>query len=234
MRVLGVIPARGGSKGIPRKNLADIAGKPLLQYTIDSAVDADSRLSPVVVSTEDDEIAAVAESLGAQVPFLRPEELSSDTAPSIDVVRHAVEQIEHQMELTFDWVMLLQPTTPFRSSDDIVGALDLAGGSDCDSVISVFRAFDSHPARIKRIVDGYLEPFCVPEEEGTRRQDLEPPAYARNGAIYLTRRDVVMSQGTIWGQRMRAYEMPEKRSINIDTPLDLEVARALAASEAGR
>lgn len=230
MRVLGVIPARGGSKGIPRKNLATVAGKPLLQYAIESSMNADPRLAPVIVSTEDDEIANLARSLGAEVPFKRPDEFSSDTALSIGLLRHAVGWMESELEFVFDWVMLLQPTSPFRSREDIVGALDLAASSDCDSVISVFRVYDSHPARMKRIVDGCLEPFCVPEVEGTRRQDLEPPAYARNGAIYLTRRDVVMEKSSIFGERALAYEMPESRSIDIDTPLDLEVARALAVS----
>lgn len=232
MRVLGVIPARGGSTEIPRKNLAPLGGKPLIQYTIEASL-AVPRLSRVVVSTEDEEIAQVALSLGAEVPFVRPVELASDHARSVDVLIHAVDEVESSYRVVFDWVLLLQPTTPFRSPKDIESSLDLAAGGQCDSVISVVPVYDSHPVRIKRIVDGRLEPFCVEEVEGMRRQDLTPPAFKRNGAIYLTRRDVVMTGHSIWGSWIRPYEMPPERSINIDSPLDLAVAEAVLTQRGG-
>ena len=232
MRVLGVIPARGGSTEIPRKNLAPLGGKPLIQYTIEASLAA-PRLSRVVVSTEDEEIAQVALSLGAEVPFVRPVELASDHARSVEVLKHAVDEVESKDRVVFDWVLLLQPTTPFRSPEDIESSLDLAAGGQCDSVISVVPVYDSHPVRIKRIVDGRLEPFCVEEVEGMRRQDLTPPAFKRNGAIYLTRRDVVMTEHSIWGSWIRPYEMPPERSINIDSPLDLAVAEAVLTQRGG-
>lgn len=229
MKVLGVIPARGGSKGVPRKNLAPMGGKPLIEYTIKAALEVSSRVSPLVVSTEDEEIAEVARGLGAEVPFVRPDELAGDRAASVDVLRHAISQVESTRGSVFDWVLLLQPTAPFRTRGDIEFALDLASASGCDSVISVVPVVESHPALIKRIVNDRLEPFCVEEVEGTRRQDLQPPAFKRNGAIYLTRRDIVMVERSIWGSSICPYVMPPERSINIDTPLDLLLAEAQLA-----
>ena len=229
MKVLGVIPARGGSKGVPRKNLVSMGGKPLIEYTIKVALEVSSRVSPLVVSTEDEEIAEVALGLGAEVPFVRPDELAGDRAASVDVLRHAISQVESNRGSVFDWVLLLQPTSPFRTRGDIESALDLASAGGCDSVISVVPVVESHPAYIKRIVNDRLEPFCVEEVEGTRRQDLQPPAFKRNGAIYLTRRDIVMVERSIWGSSICPYVMPPERSINIDTPLDLLLAEAQLA-----
>ena len=229
MNVLGVIPARGGSKAIPRKNLVELGGKPLIQYTIEAALASYPALARIIVSTEDAEIAEVSRACGAEVPFVRPFELAEDKASSVDVLRHALRVLQKENGARSDWVMLLQPTTPFRTTADIAAALEIARRGGCDSVISVVRVIDSHPARVKKIVDDGLEPFCVKEEEGTRRQDLQPPAFKRNGAIYLTRHDVVMEQRSIWGRVIRPYLMPPERSLNIDSPFDLLVARALRA-----
>jgi CMP-N-acetylneuraminic acid synthetase len=229
MRVLAVIPARGGSKGVPRKNIALLGGRPLIAYTIDAALAVGDLLIEVLVSTDDEEIAEVARVAGANVPFLRPAELAVDTARSVDVVRHAVDFVEARDGTRLDWVLTLQPTAPFRSPADIEAAVALAGSDpDADSVISVVEVIDSHPVFVKKLVDGYIEPFCVEEVEGVRRQEIEPPAYKRNGAIYVTRRELLES-GQLRGQRQRAYVMPVERSINIDAPLDLIVAEAMLA-----
>lgn len=232
MRVLAVIPARGGSKGVHRKNLALLDGHPLIVFTIAAAFAAGDVISEVLVSTDDDEIAVVAREAGASVPFTRPAELASDTARSSDVIRHAVEFVEARDNQQVDWVLTLQPTAPLRGADDIVAAVELAASDPhCDSVISVVEVVDSHPVFIKKLVDGYIEPFCVEEVEGIRRQDVDPPAYKRNGAIYLTRRSVLES-GELRGRRQRAYVMPPERSVNIDAPLDLVVAETLLADSA--
>jgi CMP-N-acetylneuraminic acid synthetase len=126
-------------------------------------------------------------------------------------------------------VLLLQPTAPFRTSQDIEAALDLAAGGGCDSVISVVQVFAVHPTLMKRIENDRLLPFCIEEQEGTRRQDYQPPAYMRNGAIYLTRRAVLMEQNSIWGQVIRPYVMPEERSVSIDSELDLKLAELMLA-----
>lgn len=227
LRILAVIPARGGSKGVPHKNIRPLAGKPLIAYTIEAALAVRDLLHRLIVSTDDEQIAAVARRYGAEVPFLRPAELSGDRVPMVPVLQHAVREVEARDGLRLDWVLLLQPTAPLRAPEDIRAALDLAARGGCDSVISVVQVFAVHPILMKRIENDRLLPFCIEEKEGTRRQDYQPPAYMRNGAIYLTRRDVLMARGSIWGEVIRPYVMPEERSVSIDSKLDLKLAELL-------
>ena len=133
--------------------------------------------------------------------------------------------------MRIDWVMLLQPTDPLRESQDIYAALELASDSKCDSVISVSQVFDTHPILMKRIENDTLQPFCIKEIEGTRRQDYDPPAYIRNGAIYLTKRDVLMEHGSIWGDVIRPYIMPAERSVGVDSELDFRLLEILMAEK---
>lgn len=227
MRVLGVIPARGGSKGVPRKNIRKLGDRPLIGHTIAAALA--SRLARTVLSTDDEEIAAVARSLGADVPFMRPAELASDSARAIPVIQHALATLEAAGE-RFDAVMMLQPTTPFRRTDDIDGALALLDRTGADSVISVVDTGGHHPARTKfldgdRLID---PPFCE-AYENQPRQELRP-MYLRNGAIYLTRRDIVMTgAGSFKGRDCRAWIMPASRSVNIDNELEFRQAEWLLA-----
>jgi len=226
-KVLAVIPARGGSKGVPRKNIRLLGGKPLIAHTIGSALEVRNRLHRVIVSTDDREIARIAEQYGAGLPFLRPDDLAEDHVPMVPVLQHAVRWIEHQDDIRLDWILLLQPTVPFRSSKDIQAALELGQQGGCDSVISVVQVFATHPILMKRIDHDCLLPYFIEEKEGTRRQDYQPPAYMRNGAIYLTRRDILMEAGSIWGGVIRPYVMPPERSINIDSELDLKLAELM-------
>ena len=216
MRVLGLVPARGGSKSIPRKNLVELGGVPLIQWTIQAALG--SNLKRVVVSTDDDEIAEISQNLGAEVPFKRPAELSSDQTLSIDVVLHALDVLEED----FDAVMMLQPTSPFRTSIDIESAIKSI--NDASSVISVVPVEGTHPARMKFVEDGVLiDPSFAETIENMPRQDLRP-MYIRNGAIYLTR-IADLRHRTFKGALSRALIMPKERSINIDTSFDLALAR---------
>ncbi len=226
-RVLAVIPARGGSRGVPRKNIRLVCGKPLIAYTIETALAARHLFHRIIVSTDDAEIAQVARGCGADVPFLRPAEMADDHAPMAPTMRHAVEFVEREDGVTIDWICLLQPTEPFRTVDDMTECIRLARAGECESVISVTQVFAVHPVLMKRIEDGRLVPFCVEEPEGTRRQDYHPPAYMRNGAIYLTRRDVLMERGSIWGRVITPYVMPEERSVGVDTELDLRLVELL-------
>ena len=227
MKVLAVIPARGGSKGVPRKNIRPICDKPLIAYSIETVLQVQHLFHRVIVSTEDEEIAAIARQYGAEVPFLRPIALSADDAPTIPVVQHAVRYIEKQDNITLDWVLLLQPTAPLRQAVDIEAALTLAQRGDCDSVISVVQVFATHPILMKRIENDQLLPYCIDEKEGTRRQDYQPAAYMRNGAIYLTRRNVLIEQNSIWGNLIRPYVMPEERSVGVDSDLDLRMVETM-------
>ncbi|MCB2226142.1 MAG: acylneuraminate cytidylyltransferase family protein [Desulfarculaceae bacterium] len=232
-KVLAVIPARGGSKGVPRKNIREVGGKPLIAWTIECALAARHLFHRVIVSTDDPETAEISRGYGAEVPFMRPADLAADKSPTLPVLRHAVDFVENQDGLTLDWVMLLQPTAPLKEPADLEAALELARAGGCDSVISVVRVFDVHPVLMKRIEDGLLQPFCVEEAEGTRRQDYSPPAYMRNGAIYLTRRAVLMEQGSIWGRRIRPYVMPEERSLSIDNEWHIKMADVVLSEGKG-
>jgi CMP-N,N'-diacetyllegionaminic acid synthase len=222
MKVLGIIPARGGSKGLPRKNIKKLAEKPLIAYSIESAIH--SNLTDVIVSTDDTEIKQVSESLGALVPFLRSEVLSNDTAKSIEVAMHALKFMEEYNNFIYDAIMLLQPTAPFRTSEDINRCLEIiAQYDDADSVISVVDVEAHHPARMKFVENGILidPPFCE-KHENQNRQELTP-MFIRNGSIYLTRRNTILN-GSFKGKKSMAYIMPAVRSANIDTLNDFEHA----------
>jgi CMP-N-acetylneuraminic acid synthetase len=229
MNSLGVIPARGGSKSVPRKNIALVHGKPLIAYTIEAA-QRSRLLTHFLVSSDDAEIIAVARQYGAPAPFVRPAELATDTAPSLPVVQHAVGEMERLHGITYDYVVLLQPTTPLRLPGDIDAALEKLAATGADSVISVCDVGAYHPARMRQIIDDRLVELPIREpKEMARRQDL-PPVYIRNGAIYAVKRDVVMLQNTMSGGVCRPYIMPEERSVNVDSMLDLLLAEILLRS----
>jgi len=231
-KVLAVIPARGGSKGVPRKNIRSVCGKPLIAYTIQTALAARRLFYRIIVSTDDPEIAAVAGEYGAEVPFLRPAELAGDQVPTVPVLQHSVRFIEQQDGVRLDWVCLLQPTEPFRTVEDLERSLGLGFAGGCDSVISVVQVFAVHPILMKRIENDQLLPFCVEEKEGTRRQDYRPPAYMRNGAVYLVRRDILMKENSIWGKTIRPLIMPPERSVSVDNELDLKLVEILMTDQA--
>jgi len=226
LSVLGIIPARAGSRGLPGKNIAPVCGQPLIVYSLDAARGA-SRLARTVVSTDGEDIAAVCRAHGGDVPFIRPADLARDETPTLPVLIHVLDRLEG----SYDAVMVLQPTSPLRLSKDIDEAIRmLEEDTEADSVISVVEVGDAHPARMKRMKDGVLEDLPFSEEfEGQRRQDL-PQLYLRNGAIYLTRTRVLREQLSLKGNRCLAYVMPRERSVNIDDALDLIFAQALIAA----
>lgn len=221
MKVLGIIPARGGSKGVPGKNIRILAGKPLIVHTIEAALK--SKLDRVIVSTDDESIARVARKAGATVPFVRPSELASDTAKSIPVAIHALNAMEELDRTRYDAVMLLQPTAPFKTSNDIDAALEKLASTAADSVISVQDVEAFHPARMKYLEgDRLVDPPFGEAYENQARQELRP-MYIRNGAIYLTRRETLL-RNSYKGNDCRALLMPVERSVNIDTIHDFDYA----------
>ncbi|MGY5850415.1 acylneuraminate cytidylyltransferase family protein [Salegentibacter sp. F14] len=226
-KILGLVPARGGSKGLPGKNIKMLGGKPLLQYTWESARQS-SMLDKVVLSTEDQEIKKVACGLGINVPFTRPENLAQDLTPSIEVIIHALKFLQDKGE-EFDLVCLLQPTTPFRSPGLIDACIKKFEQNNYDSLISV------------REVPSECNPHWVFEEEGgllklatgeesiiPQRQNL-PRAYFRDGAIYLTKTKVLLEQGSLFGSRTGFYDTTGSPYVNIDTPTDWREAEKIAA-----
>lgn len=219
MKTFALIPARGGSKGIPRKNIKLIAGKPLIVWTIEAALRS-SLLSAVVVSTDDPEIADVARRAGAQVPFMRPVILAQDQTPGLDPVLHSFDQLPQ-----FDSVLLLQPTSPLRTTDDIDACLQLARAHNSPSVVSVSEA-DTHPYWTYRVTENHALRRFVDAEPISRRQDL-PPAFALNGALYFAEVDWLRSRGSMVGAETLAYVMAKERSVDLDTSLDWKIAELL-------
>jgi CMP-N-acetylneuraminic acid synthetase len=196
-----------------------VASRPLIAYTIEAAKDS-KLLTYFVTSTDDAEIASIAEKLGSPV-LIRPSQLAADDTPMVPVVDHALRVLEPDMG-RFDYVVVLQPTTPLRTGSDIDAALTLLIESGADSVVSVYEVGDHHPARMYRIVGGRLVPYAS-EPPDRLRQGL-PPVYHRNGAIYACRRKLIEELATLIGPDTRPYIMPRERSINIDDELDLAFA----------
>ena len=218
MKVFGVIVARKGSKGIPGKNLRKINEKPLIQYSIEAAQNSE-KLTDFIVSTDGEDILEFAKSIGANSPFLRPNELADDVISPIYAVLHAKKFMESQGEF-YDAIMMLQPTAPFRTSEDIDGSISLLESSNSDSVISVVDVESYHPARMKFLEgDRLVDPIFCEAYENQRRQELKP-MYIRNGAIYLTRTHVLESE-SFKGKDCRAWVMPKNRSVNLDTEDDI-------------
>ena len=228
--ILSLVVARGGSKSIPRKNLAPLAGKPLIVWTLEAALGS-VRAGRVVVSTDDREIAHIASSHGAETPFIRPAELAQDETPTMPVVLHALEWLEANEGFTPERVLLLQPTSPLRTCDDIDGAIELALTHDAESVVSVSPA--THPYLMKRITGEGVLQDAVPHDVVERRQDLET-VHALNGAIYLTRRSHLLRNHSFYADKTYAYVMPRERSIDVDEPWDMHLCELILKERLAR
>jgi CMP-N-acetylneuraminic acid synthetase len=221
MNVVAVIPARGGSKGIPRKNLAKLQGHTLTALAVGCARRAG--VERVLVSTDDEEIAAVAMAAGAEVPALRPPEISGDTARMVEAALHVIEAAGCRP----DAAVVLHPASPLRSTADVRDAVALLSErSDAAAVVSVARFEEPHPEKVKRVESGWLVPYIQGTVSGGPRQKL-PPAYRLNGALYLVRYSVMTQQRTLLPENTLPLIMPAERSINIDHPWDLIMAEAL-------
>ena len=226
MRILGIIPARGGSKGVPGKNIKLLNGKPLLQYTSEIALES-KFLTDVILSSDDNQIIKVAKSLGIQVPFLRPEELAQDTTPTIDVIIHALRWYENQA-IFFDAVCLLQVTSPFRTVAFLDQAIEKFIASGCDSLVSVQKVpheynphwtFEVNP-------EGNLKIATGEDQIISRRQEL-PEAYHRDGSIYIMKTEVLLQQHSLYGKSTSLIESTPEFYVNIDTLADWEKAEQM-------
>lgn len=222
---LVLIPARGGSKGVPKKNIIDIYGKPLIQYTIDIAIRLreENKVDKVIVSTDCREIATIASNLGAEVPFIRPEELATDKSKTIDTILYAIEFYESK-NMFFNSLILLQPTSPMRSYEDLVNAINIYNQRDdqpADSLISVYKEEQLNDLIMYKKDGNLAIPLNNNHNEGIRRQDYEK-LYIRNGAIYITNIEYLKNNRKVISDLPLLYEMPKERSINIDSKEDLE------------
>lgn len=225
MKILGLIPARGGSKGVPKKNIRMLGEKPLIAYTIESAKNS-ALLAEIIVSTDNLDIFWAAEKYGAKPPFLRPEKLALDTSTSLEVVRHAIDFYEN-LGIFFDAVCLLQPTHPFREKGFIDNAIEKFIASGADSIVSVLPVpHEYNPHWVFEPDDGEFLKIATGEDTIIpRRQDL-PKAYHRDGSVYLTKTAVVKN-GSLYGKSMVFIESNPVLFANIDTMHDWEHAENL-------
>jgi len=231
MKVLGVVPARGGSKGVHRKNIQLLRGLPLIVYTAEAAFAA-RRLARVVLSTDDPQIADVGRQCGLDVPFLRPAELAADDTPTLPVIQHAVGTLESG-GAHFDAVCILQPTAPLRRPEFIDGCIQALEESDADCVVTVLPVPVAHNPHwvYFRDGDGYMRLSTGERTPIPRRQDL-PAAFHREGSVYVTRRDVVMDQHSIFGTRVIGFPVDPRDSIDINDIEDLARAERLLRDRA--
>lgn len=230
MNILGITLARGGSKGVPHKNIKDLCGKPLIQYTIDEVLKS-KYIEEYIVSTDDQDIAQVSQSLGAEVPFIRPDKFSTDEASSVSALKHAVSFMEDRENKVYDLIVEIMCTNPLKIQKDIDNCIQKIIESDADSVIAVHELEDHHPARIKMIVKDKICDF-LPEPNEARRQDLKPKAYIRSGSIYCMKRDYLMELNLRYGgDNSRPYILPNDRAVNVDTEIDFMICEQLISQQ---
>lgn len=218
-KILAIIPARGGSKGVPRKNIRDLAGKPLIAWTIEEAKKS-RYIDRLILSSEDDEIIEVAKQYGCEVPFKRPLELAQDDTPGIEPVLHAIEQCPG-----YDYVVLLQPTSPLRTAEDIDGCIEKLLNSDADFCVSVTEP-EKSPYWMYTLEGERMVPLLPQEELVVRRQDL-PKVYALNGAVYVGKSSEVKKSKAFLTENTVAFEMVAEHSFDIDTELDFKICEVL-------
>lgn len=229
VRYLGLVPARGGSRGIPRKNLADLGGKPLVQHTIEAAI-ASTALDAVLLSSDDGEILAIGEALGCDV-VRRPDALATDEATMTGAARHALDHARDALGLHVSALVLLQPTSPFRTATDIdeaVAEFDRAGAASLASVVPV----EQHPCDCVRVVNGTLERAVPLPHPNARRQEM-PLYHYIDGATYIVRAEFLRSAGVFVDEATVLHVHPSAHGFDIDSQYELDLARALLGTTLG-
>jgi CMP-N-acetylneuraminic acid synthetase len=228
--VLCTICARGGSKGVPRKNVRHVGGKPLLVHSIEHALEWD-RATDLVVSTDDEEIREVAVTYGADAPFLRPAELATDDAAKLPVIEHAASEMERHRERRYDYVVDLDATAPIRLVEDIENCFQVAAADDVSNAYTVTET-DKNPYfnMVELDADGYAHLSKQPDADVIRRQD-SPTVYVMNASVYVYERDFLAETDSVHGDRTKVSVMPRERSVDIDTPLDLQFVKFLVEDD---
>lgn len=226
MKILGLIPARGGSKAIPHKNIALLNGKPLISYTCKAAKKS-KHLTRLIVSTDDKEIAQICIKNGVSAPFIRPQDLAKDETGMLEVVIHALKTLEENENYKPDIIVLLQPTSPLRTAEHIDKAVGILIETGADSVVSVVHVpHQFNPVSVMKIENEKLVPF-ISEPQILRRQD-KPKVYGRNGpAVLAMRRETILNKNSLYGDDIRPCVMSEEESVDIDTQFDFEIAEFL-------
>lgn len=237
MSTVMVVPARGGSKGIPGKNLADLGGKPLVAHAIERALSALTSWGPgqVVVSTDSPEIQSASIAAGAACPSLRPATLAGDLVPSLPVVQHVVHETEAALGLRFRTVVLVQATSPLWRREDLHRCLEALEGDRRWASAVLVTPVGTHPFKMKRLLDdGRLINLIDQGFEDMRPRQVLPPVFRRAGSVYASRRDIVMDKQTLVGEPCLGVVVPPETAVDIDTPMDLEVVRRLYKQQQAR
>ncbi len=217
--IIGIIPARGGSKGLPGKNIRMLCGKPLIAWSIEAGLQS-KYLDTVMVTTDSSEIAIVAKRHGAEVPFLRPPELALDHSTTFEAVRHAIDFYRTSLKKTFDYIVLLEPTSPLREPDDIDKMIEklVQGEAQYDSIVSIGEV-NEHPSIMKKIDGEFLIPFCEELERTTRRQDNQP-AYFPYGVAYIIKTGSLLKEKTFYSARNTYYTIKRYQNYEVDDLYD--------------
>jgi CMP-N,N'-diacetyllegionaminic acid synthase len=235
MKVLFIIPARGGSKGLPGKNIKLLNNKPLIAYSIEAALSAAAQIgdSEVVVSTDSESIAKIAKDFGAKVPFIRPEELSNDTAASIDVMLHAL-QIMEQEHQQFEHICMVEPTSPQRDGQDLYQAyLKLIHEPEAESIVGVSKTEGGHPLFLTHLKNGFLDPYANKSYKVYRRQEIDE-VYFFEGSMYISKVNALKKRKSFYHEKTLGYEMPKWKAFEIDDATDfLIIERLIQAKQEG-
>ena len=226
-KILVIIPARGGSKEVPNKNIKKIYGIPLIVYTIKEVVKLKKFYYKYIVSTDSKKIARISEKAGACVPFIRPKRLALDTTPTLPVLRHALKYIEKNNKVNIDWLLTLQATSPLTKANDIKKCIKLIN-KNIDSVVSVREGNECHPMYLNIKKGKYLKPFQK-NVKFIRRQDINPTIYKFNGSIFLTRKKIILNSKSniFFGGKMLPYIMSREKSIEIDSAFDFKLIKLI-------
>lgn len=228
-KILAIIPARSGSKGLPGKNIKEICGKPLIYWTIKSAKES-KYIDDIVISTDSEEIATVAKKLGARVPFLRPKELAADDTPSFDVIKHVLDNNSENM----DYIVLLEPTSPLRTSDDIDNAIvSLLGNREATSLVGICKTESQNPAfLINCNSENFISGYENKNIKSLRRQDIQD-VFFLEGSIYLSQTKALLQNKTFYHEKTIGYEFPKWKSLEIDDIYDFIMVEALMRYKEG-
>jgi len=224
--ILGIIPARAGSKGLPHKNMKLFCGKPLISWTIEAALTS-KYIDKVMVSTDSLEIAKIANQYGELAPFIRPAFLSTDTALSIDVIRHVCEYSKEQYAKEFDYISLLEPTSPLRETSDIDNAIFILNTKNGSSIVGISETESQNPAfLVKKDTENFISWYDTSQSIGIRRQEIDPIFYLE-GSIYVSERDKLFEENSFYHDETIGYTMSKDKSLEIDDEFDFIMAEAL-------
>jgi len=223
---LAIIPARGGSKGLPGKNIKELCGKPLIAWSIEAGLKS-KYLDEVVVSTDYQSIADIAKEYGASAPFLRPDYLASDTATSFDAVKHTIDYYKNELNREFDYIVLLEPTSPLREMTDIDNAIEQLLNSSADSIVGISKTEDQNPAfLVNKDSSDFISGYQNKDMKVLRRQDILD-VYFFEGTIYVSKSDVLLVKKTFYHKNTIGYEVPKYKSLEIDDIDDFIMVEAI-------